>query len=63
MAKTLKAVGAAITANAAAVGSAASITTAEAQALGAFLSAAGLKPGLAIEILRLINNKELTEDR
>lgn len=65
MAITTTVAGSRITANAAAVATAMGdgTTTAEAQALGAFLSAAALKPGLLIEILRLINNTQLTEAR
>ena len=57
--------GSRITTNAAAVATAMAggTSTAEAQALGAFLTACALKPGLFIEIVRLINNKELTENR
>ena len=57
--------GSRITTNAAAVATAMSggTTTAEVQAIGAFLSACALKPGLFIEIVRLINNVQLTENR
>jgi len=65
MAISVSTAGSRITTNAAAVATAmgGATTTAEAQALGAFLTAAGDKPGLFIEIVRLINNKELTEKR
>ncbi len=63
MAKTFKAAGTAIVANAANFANMGLGSAAEATAVGQFLLAAGLKPGLAVEILRLINNKELTEDR
>jgi hypothetical protein len=65
MAFSVSTAGSRITAQAAAVATAmaATTTTAEAQAIGAFLTACGDKPGLFIEIVRLINNKELTEKR
>lgn len=63
MATTLTAAGAAIAANAANFANMGLASAAEATAVGNFLSAAGLKPGLAVEILRLINNVNLTEDR
>jgi hypothetical protein len=65
MAITVTVAGSRITANAAAVATAMAggTSTAEAQALGAFLSACALKPGLFIEIVRLINNTQLTEAR
>ncbi len=63
MAETYQSAGAAIVANAAAVGVAASLTTAEATAVGNFLIAAGRLPGLANQILRLVNTTELTENR
>lgn len=63
MAITLSAAGTAIAANAANYANMGLGSEAEATAVGNFLSAAGLKPGLALEILRLINNTNLTEDR
>ena len=63
MAITLAAAGAALIANKASFASVGLGSAAEAQALGDFLVAAGNKPGLAIEILRLINDKNLTENR
>ncbi len=36
-------------------------TTAEVQAIGALLSAAGERPGEIHSLLRLLNNKQLTE--
>jgi hypothetical protein len=57
--------GSRITANAAAVAVAmgSGTTTAEAQALGAMLSMASERPGEIFSLLRLANNKELTEKR
>ncbi len=54
-----------LAANAAAVATAMAggTTAAEVTALSQFLAAAGLKPGLSVEILRLINNVQLTENR
>jgi hypothetical protein len=63
MAKTLKAAGTAIAANTANFANMGLASAAEAAAVAQFLLAAGLKPGLSSEILRLINNVQLTEDR
>lgn len=65
MACTLVQMSTSLNGAAAAVGAACSPvrTTAEIQALAAFIAAAGLKPGLSVEILRLINNTQLTENR
>lgn len=63
MAITLSAAGTAIAANAANFASMGLASEAEATAVGNFLKAAGLKPGLAVEILRLVNTTNLTEDR
>ncbi len=54
-----------IIANAAAVATAmgGGTTAAEVQALGAFLVAAGLRPATNHQLLVLLNNKELTENR
>ncbi len=63
MAKTFKAAGAALAANTANFASMGLASAAEVTAIAQFLTACGLKPGLSVEVLRLINNKELTEDR
>ncbi len=63
MAITLTAAGAALIANKASYASVGLGSAAEAQALGDFLKALALKPGMAIEVLRLINDTNLTEDR
>ncbi len=63
MATTRGAAGAAITTNAANFANMGLASAAEATAVGQFLVAAGDKPGLAVEILRLINNSNLTENR
>lgn len=63
MAKTFQAAGAAIVANAANYANMGLASEAEATAVGNYLIASGNKPGMAIEILRLIDTKELTENR
>jgi hypothetical protein len=63
MAKTLAAAGTAIAANTANFANMGLASAAEASAVAQFLTAAGNKPGLAVEILRLINNTNLTENR
>ncbi len=63
MAKSFQAAGAAIVANAANFANMGLASAAEATAVGNFLIASGNKPGLAVEILRLINTVELTENR
>ena len=63
MAITLGVAGAAIVTNKASYASVGLGSAAEAQALGDFLIALGKKPGMAIEVLRLINDVNLTEDR
>jgi hypothetical protein len=63
MAKTFQAAGAAIVANAANFANMGLASAAEATAVGNFLIAAGGKPGLSVEILRLVNTTELTENR
>lgn len=65
MAIPFSSAGSRITAQAAAVATAmaSATTTAEAQAIGAFLTACGQYPNLSVEILRLINNVQLTENR
>jgi len=63
MAITLAAAGAAIVANKASYAAVGLGSAAEAEAVGKFLIALGLKPGMAIEVLRLINDVNLTEDR
>lgn len=63
MAITLKAAGDALVANAASFASVGLGAAAECTAIGNFLIALGNKPGMAIEVLRLINSTALTEDR
>ncbi len=65
MAISVSTAGSRITANAAAVATAMAggTTTAEVQALGAFLTAISSQPGQLISALRLINNTNLTETR
>ena len=63
MAKTFQAAGAAIVANAANYANMGLASAAEATAVGNYLIASGNKPGMAIEILRLIDTKDLTENR
>lgn len=63
MAITLKAAGTALVANKASFASVGLGSAAEAEAIGKFLIALGLQPGMAIEVLRLINDVNLTEDR
>ncbi len=63
MAKTFAAAGAAIAANTANFANMGLASAAEAAAVANYLIASGNKPGLAIEILRLVDTKELTENR
>jgi hypothetical protein len=63
MAITLAAAGAAIVANKASFASVGLGSAEEAQAVGDFLIVAGRNPGLADVILRLVNDKNLTENR
>lgn len=63
MAKTFQQVATALAANTGNFASMGLASAAEVTAVSQFLAAAGLKPGLAIEILRLINNVQLTENR
>lgn len=60
MAKTLTAIGTAVVANAAAVGTAASITTAEATALGNLLLILGARNDLSQPPLVLLNSAQVT---
>jgi hypothetical protein len=63
MATTFAAAGAALVANAASFASVGLSAAADCTAIGQFLIACGNKPGLSVEILRLINNVNLTENR
>lgn len=65
MAISVGTAGSRITANAAAVATAMAggTSTAEAQALGAFLTAIAAQEGQLLSALRLINNTNLTENR
>lgn len=63
MAITLKAAGEALVTNTANFASVGLGSSAECTAVGNFLIALGNKPGMAIEVLRLINSTALTEDR
>jgi hypothetical protein len=63
MAKTFQQVATALTANSANFANMGLASAAEVLAVAQFLAAAGLKPGLSVEILRLINNVQLTENR
>lgn len=63
MAITLAAAGAAIVANKASFASVGLGSAAEAQAVGDFLIAAGKNPGLGVPLLRVCNDKQLTENR
>ncbi len=63
MAKTFAQVGTALAANTANFANMGLASAAEVSAVAQFMTAAGLKPGLAVEILRLINNTNLTENR
>lgn len=63
MAKTFQQVATALAANTGNFASMGLASALEVTAVSQFLAAAGNKPGLAIEILRLINNTQLTENR
>ncbi len=63
MAKTFQQASAALAANTGNFASMGLSSAAEVTAIAQFLAAAGLKPGLSVEILRLINNTQLTENR
>lgn len=63
MAKTFQEASDALAANTANYASMGLSSAAEVTALAQFLAAAGNKPGLSVEILRLINNTQLTENR
>lgn len=63
MATTFQTAGAAIVANASGYASVGLASAAEATAVGNYLIASGLKPGLSVEILRLVNTTTLTENR
>ncbi len=63
MAKTFQAAGAAIVANAANFANMGLASAAEATAVGNFLIVCGRQPGQSVELLRLVNTTELTENR
>ncbi len=63
MAKTFQQASTALAANTANFASMGLSSAAEVTALAQFLAACGRTPGLSVEILRLINNVQLTENR
>jgi hypothetical protein len=58
---TLKAVATALTANAAAVGSAASLTTANITALAAYLDLLATRPGHSLALMKLLSDTNKAE--
>ncbi len=58
---TLKAVATALSANAAAVGSAASLTTANVTALAALVDLLGTRPGDSVPLLKLLSDSNRSE--